>query len=165
VAIDYKATSEATRQALVQAGLTPHQAAIYEALIQHGPQKATRLAFLAGVPRTLSYRVLTELEAEDLVTKKDEPGRVSVFAPAHPLELRKLAERRIEEAKAAQSLMEEALPDLIRGFDDILGALPESELYARVALYAGRASLGPLSLSERSSMQKALADLLEKLSR
>lgn len=162
--MQYKPISEASRQALVQAGLTPHQASIYEALIQHGPQKATRLAFLAGVPRTLSYKVLMELEAEGLVTKKDESGRVSVFTPAHPLELKKLAERRIEEAKAAKSLMEEALPDLIRGFDDILGTLPESELYARVALYAGRASLGSLSLSERSSMQKALEDLLEKLS-
>lgn len=160
----YKPISEVSRQALAQAGLTPHQAAIYESLIQHGAQKATKVAFLAGVPRTLSYKVLEELEAEGLVLKKDEPGRVSLFAPAHPLELRKLAERRLEDAKAAKSLIEEALPALIQGFDDFLGTLPESELYARVALYAGRASLGSLSLSERSSMQKALADLLEKLS-
>jgi predicted transcriptional regulator len=161
--MQYKPISELSRRALVQAGLTPHQAALYEALIQHGPQKATRLAFLAGVPRTLSYKVLDELEAEGLVVKKDEPGKVSLFTPIHPLELKKLAERRLEETKTAKSLIEEALPDLIRGFDEVLGALPEAELYARVALYAGRAGLGPLSAQERLAMQKALQDLLGAL--
>jgi sugar-specific transcriptional regulator TrmB len=164
VAIDYKPISELSRQALAEAGLTPHQAAIYEALIQRGPQKATRLAFLAGVPRTLSYKVLEELVAAGLVVRQDEPGKVSLFLPSHPLELKKLAERRLEEAEAAKALIERALPDLIRGFDDYLGALPESELYARVAFYAGRAGLGALSAQERSAMQKALKDLLEKLS-
>jgi len=159
----YKPISEVSRQALTQAGLTPHQAAVYEVLIQHGPQKATKVAFLAGVPRTLSYRVLDELAAAGLVAKKDEPGRVSVFTPAHPLELKKLAERRLEEAEAAKTLMDRALPDLVKGFDELLGTLPEAELYSRVAFYAGRAGLGPLSAQERSSMQKALQDLLGAL--
>ncbi len=164
MAIDYKPISELSRQALAGVGLTPHQAALYEALIQHGPQKATRLAFLAGVPRTLSYKVLEELEVQGLVTKQDA-GKVSVFTPTHPLELKKLAERRLQEAGAAKTLIDRALPDLIRGFDDYLGTLPESELYARVALYAGRAGLSPLSAQERSSMQKALQDLLGVLTK
>lgn len=162
MAIDYKPISEMSRQALAGMGLTPHQTAVYEALIQHGPQKATRLAFLAGVPRTLSYRVLEELVAQGLVVRQ-ESGKVARFAPAHPLELKKLAERRLEEADAAKTLINKALPDLVRGFDDHLGTLPESELYARVALYAGRAGLGALSTQERLAMQKALQDLLERL--
>lgn len=161
--MQYKPISELSRQALAEVGLTPHQAAIYEALIQHGPQKATKVAFLAGVPRTLSYKVLQELEVEGLVFKKDEPGRVSVFAPTHPLELKKLAKRRLEKAQVAEELIQQALPDLVQGFDDHLGTLPEQELYGRVASYAGRAGLGLLSASERSAMQKALKDLLEKL--
>lgn len=161
----YKPISELSRQALAQVGLTPHQAAVYEALIQHGPQKATRLAFLAGVPRTLSYKVLEELEAAGLVLKKDEPGKVSLFIPAHPLELKKLAERRAEEAEAAKTLINRALPDLIRGFDDYLGTLSESELFARVALYAGKAGLAPLNSQERLAMQKALQDLLAVLAK
>lgn len=163
--MQYKPISEVSRRALVQAGLTPHQAALYEALIQHGPQKATRLAFLAGVPRTLSYRVLEELEAIGLITRQDGPGKVSIFVPAHPLELKKLVKSRLDKAQEAEVLINKALPDLIRGFDDYLGTLPESELYARVAMYAGRAGLTPLSAQERSLMQKALQDLLGALAK
>ncbi len=162
--MQYKPISELSRQALVGAGLTPHQAAVYEALIQHGPQKATRLAFLAGVPRTLSYKVLEGLEAEGLVVKMDS-GKVARFAPVHPLELKKLAERRLEEAEAAKTLITRALPDLIRGFDDYLGTLPEAELYSRVVAYVGKASMGSLSAQERSAMQKALQDLLGALAK
>ncbi|MDB5225673.1 MAG: hypothetical protein JWL87_625 [Candidatus Adlerbacteria bacterium] len=163
MAIDYKASSEASRQALVQAGLTPSQSAVYEALIHYGPQKATRLAFLAGVPRTLSYKMLEELQELGLVVKKDEAGRVSLFTPAHPFKLKELAERRLEDARSAKQLVEEVLPALVRNFDSMLGSLPEAELYAQVAMYAGRAGLGDLSAQERLLMQKALTDLLETL--
>ncbi len=168
VAIDYKPISELARRALVEAGLSAHQSAIYEALIQRGPQKATRLAFLAGVPRTLSYKVLDELVAAGLVTKKDEPGRVSQFVPVHPIELKKMAQRRLDEAASAKQLVDQALPELVRGYDEYIGALPESELYARVALYAGRAGLGTqsnMSASEKFELQKALKDLLAQLTK
>lgn len=164
MAVDYKATSELSRRALMQAGLSAGQAAIYEALIHYGPQKATKLAFLSGVPRTLSYTYIEELIQLGLVIKA-ESGKVARFVPAHPLELKKLAELRLEEAQAAKSLMNEALPALIRGFDDVLGTWSESELYSRVAHYAGKASLAPLSAQERSSMQKALQDLLGALAK
>ena len=163
MAIDYKTSSEAARQALVRAGLTPHQAAIYEALIQRGPQKATRLAFLAGVPRTLSYKVLDELAAEGLVTKKDERGRVTLFAPAHPLKLKELAERRLEEAKQAKTTLEDVLTSLIHDFDANLAVLPEKELYAKVARYAGKACMAELSRSERSSLLAAIKGLSARL--
>lgn len=163
--MEYKASSELSRQALVQAGLSSGQSSIYEALIHYGPQKATKLAFLAGVPRTLSYKMLDELESLGLVSKKDEPGRVSLFIPAHPLKLKELAERRLEDAQATKKLMEEALPGLMRDFDSLLGTMPGAELYARVAMYAGKAGLGPLSLSERSALQEALKNLLVSLTK
>ncbi len=159
----YKPISEASRQALTQTGLTPHQAAIYEALIQHGPQKATRLAFLAGVPRTLSYKALEVLEAEGLVSKKDELGRVSVFVPAHPLKLKELMDRRLEEAQGAKVALEGTLSRLIHEFDAISSVLPEKELYAQVARYAGKGCLEELSVSERSSLKVAIENLLNRL--
>lgn len=122
MAIDYKQPSEISRQALVQAGLTPHQSAVYEALIHFGPQKATKLAFLAGVPRTLSYKVLDELEALGLVVKKDEPSKVSLFTPAHPLKLKELADRRLEEAKGAKNALEGALAKLVSDFNTVAGS-------------------------------------------
>lgn len=117
---------------------------------------------MAGVPRTLSYTYTEELIQLGLVTK-EESSKVARFIPAHPLELKKLAERRLEEAQAAKTLMDKALPDLIREFDELLGTLPASDLYSRVAQYAGRASLSPLSAQERQTMQKALEDLLKTL--
>jgi sugar-specific transcriptional regulator TrmB len=122
VAIDYKASSELSRQALVQAGLTEGQSSIYEALIHYGPQKATKLAFLAGVSRTLSYKMLDELEGLGLVSKKDEPGRVAVFTPAHPLKLKELADKRLEEAKDAKVALDGALSKLISDFNTVSGA-------------------------------------------
>ncbi len=117
----YKASSEVSLQALVQAGLTQHQAAVYEVLIQHGSQKATKIAFLAGVPRTLSYKVLDELKADGLVVKKDEPGKVSVFTPAHPLKLKELADKRLVEAKDAKVALESTLSSLISDFNTVSG--------------------------------------------
>jgi sugar-specific transcriptional regulator TrmB len=122
MAVDYKASSEVSRQALVQAGLTPSQSAVYEALIHYGPQKATKIAFLAGVPRTLSYKVLDELEKQGLVAKKDEVGAVSIFTPAHPLKLKELAERRVEEAKEAKTALEGTLAKLISDFNTVAGS-------------------------------------------
>lgn len=120
--MEYKATSEVSRQALIQAGLTAQQASIYESLIKHGPQKATKLAFLAGVPRTLSYKVLDELEGLGLVAKKDEEGSVSLFTPAHPLKLKELADKRLEEAKEAKVALEGTLAKLISDFNTVAGA-------------------------------------------
>ncbi|HEV7449334.1 MAG TPA: helix-turn-helix domain-containing protein [Candidatus Paceibacterota bacterium] len=122
MAVDYKASSDVSREALVQAGLSKHQASVYEALIHYGPQKATKVAFLSGVPRTLSYKVLDELEAQGLVSKKDEPGKVSVFTPAHPLKLKELADQRLEEAKGAKVALEGTLAKLISDFNTVAGS-------------------------------------------
>lgn len=157
--MQYKAASEATRQALAQAGLTGHQAALYEALIQHGPQKATRLAFLAGVPRTLSYKVLEELAAKGLVGKKDQQKGVSVFSPTHPLVLMEGVKQRIAEAEEAKT----ALHKLVLEFDAMLGTISGQSLYTKVASYASRASMGPLSATERAEMRDALEAVLKSI--
>ncbi len=119
--MDYKPTDELSRQALVQAGLTSGQSSIYEVLIQRGPLTATKLSFLAGVPRTLSYKVLDELRALELVVKKDEPGKVALFTPAHPLKLKELADKRLDEAKDAKKALDSALAKLISDFNTVAG--------------------------------------------
>ncbi len=119
--MEYKVSSEVVRQALTQSGLSPGQSALYEALIQHGPLTATRLSFLAGVPRTLSYKLLGELEALELVTKSDKPGEIALFVGAHPLKLKELADKRIEEAKNAKNALDSALTKLISDFNTVAG--------------------------------------------
>lgn len=149
MAVDYKATSEISRQALVQAGLSDAQASIYEALIHYGPQRATKVAFLAGVPRTLSYKVLDELEVQGLVAKKDEPGAVALFTPAHPLKLKELAERRLEDAKVAKQALDSTLAKLISDFNTVAGA-PGVRILEGVA---GVAELYEDELNERQPIR------------
>jgi sugar-specific transcriptional regulator TrmB len=118
--MEYKTSDEFSRQALVQSGLSASQSALYEVLIQNGPLTATRAAFLASVPRTLSYKVLDELQELGLISKKDEPG-VALFSPAHPLKLKELAEKRLTEAKDAKVALDSALSKLISDFNTVAG--------------------------------------------
>lgn len=86
-------------------GLTLDQAKLYEALVKKGPQPASKLAREAGVSRTLSYKVLAELQEKGLVTRNDVDGAISTFTPAHPLQLNALVE---EQNKRAQTAVDTA---------------------------------------------------------
>lgn len=114
-------------QALVQGGLTQTQAALYETLVQHGPLNARRASFLAGVSRTLGYKIFNELEKLGLVVKKDELGSVAVFSPAHPLKLKELAEKRLDEAMGAKKTLDIAIFQLISDFNKSSGQ-PEVQI-------------------------------------
>ncbi len=107
--LEYKPTSELTKKVFMRVGLTKHQASMYEALIQHGEQTATRAAFLASTPRTLSYRVLKELEILGLVTKTDKPGDVALFKATDLANLHKMADKRLNEAAEAKNKLEKVL--------------------------------------------------------
>ena len=147
--MDYKSSSEVVRQSLVQSGLTPGQSALYEVLIQHGPLTATRLSFLAGVPRTLSYKLLGELEDLELVTKTENPGEVGRFVAAHPLKLKELADKRVEEAKNAKSALDSTLAKLISDFNTVAGQ-PGVRILEGVA---GIAELYEDQLNERQPLK------------
>jgi sugar-specific transcriptional regulator TrmB len=105
--------------ALIQGGLTPAQASLYETLIQQGQLNARRASFIAGVPRTLGYKILGELEALGLVVKNDKPGKVAEFSAAHPAKLKELAEKRFEQARDAKVALESAVFKLISDFDRV----------------------------------------------
>ncbi len=106
-------------QALVQGGLSLHQAALYECLVRRGALTASKASFLAGVPRTLAYKVLGELQNLGLVIKKDEKGSVSRFTAAHPLKLKEFADKKLEEAKGAKIALERAILKLEAEFHAI----------------------------------------------
>ena len=109
-------------QVLIQSGLTPHQAALYECLARRGEQTASRASFLAGVPRTLGYKVLSELQGLGLVSKREVPGKVARFGAAHPLKLKELAERRLNDAKEATLALDSSLATLISDFNTVADA-------------------------------------------
>lgn len=106
---------------LVQAGLEPNQAAIYEVLIKNGSLPAGKIYQKTPLKRGLVYKVLDELVDIGLVSKKDEPGKVAIFEPAHPLKLKELAEQKEKEAKTAQSALEGVLGNLTSAFNLAVG--------------------------------------------
>ncbi len=104
-------------QTLTQAGLEADQAHVYEALLQNGPLTAGRIHQRTPLKRGLVYKVLEELQALGLVTKKDALGKVAIFEPAHPLKLKELAETKEKQAKQAQGALEGVLPQLTSQFN------------------------------------------------
>lgn len=105
------------QQSLIQAGLAKDQAAVYETLVKRGLSLASDVAYAAGVSRPLTYKVLDELIALGLVEKKEEPKKVARFEAAHPLKLKDVAQKRVEEARDAESALEGVLGKLTSDFN------------------------------------------------
>lgn len=99
-------------QSLQQAGLTQDQALIYEVLLKNGPLKASKVHQKTPLKRGWVYKLLEDLSKMGLVEKAEEPGKVAVFSPAHPLLLRNLAETKERQAKDAQVALTDVLPQL-----------------------------------------------------
>lgn len=104
------------QQTLIQTGLEKNQAAVYEALIKNGPLPASDAARSAGLGRPLAYKVLDELVSLGLVEKQDE-YKVARFAPAHPLKLKEVIEKRLEQAQGARVALDGVLGKLTSDFN------------------------------------------------
>ena len=66
-------------QSLIQAGLSPEEALIYECLIKNGSSKAGKIALKTPLKRGLVYKTLDLLENQGLVIKHEDKGKVAVF--------------------------------------------------------------------------------------
>jgi sugar-specific transcriptional regulator TrmB len=106
---------------LTQAGLALDQATIYELLIQNGAMPAGKISQKTPLKRGLVYKVLDELIAMGLVLKKEVPGKVALFEPAHPLKLKELAEKKEEQAKNAQNVLNGVLGALTSSYNLVSG--------------------------------------------
>ena len=104
-------------QSLIEAGLTKDEALVYETLVLRGPLQAGVLARHTPLSRPLVYKVLSGLEAVGLVEKRDEPGKVALFAPAHPLKLKELLDKRFESAQNAKVALDGAIGHMISDFN------------------------------------------------
>lgn len=69
---------------LIEAGLSEEQALTYQGLLERGPQKASSIASWTGIKRSLTYKILEQLESLALVSKKGGSGTVSTFIANHP---------------------------------------------------------------------------------
>lgn len=115
-------------QHLIQAGLTAEQARTYGALIKRGTSAASDIARKAGVSRTLTYKVLGELQTMGLVEKKAEAGKVAVFVAAHPLRLKELVEKKQQDAKDALSALDGIMGAMSSAYN-VAGGKPGIEFF------------------------------------
>ncbi len=84
---------------LVQLGLTHNQAAVYEALLQHGQSKAAVLIKETGLHRNIVYEALDALEKRLLIFKTTQGG-VALFQLSDPDSLLTEANQRLSLAQA-----------------------------------------------------------------
>ena len=108
-------------QSLIQIGLAKDQAAVYGVLVKFGPLQVRYIQRHTSLSRPLIYRALKGLIAADLVEKRDEPGKVSVFIPAHPLKLKEFIRNKKEEAEDADRALSGIFPKLSSDFNLISG--------------------------------------------
>jgi sugar-specific transcriptional regulator TrmB len=104
-------------ETLARAGLSGDQSRVYEALLKQGPIPASKISSYVGLKRGLTYKILGELEEMGLVTKRDKPGAVALFEPAHPLKLKDLADQKAREASDAHVAIEGVIHSLISDFN------------------------------------------------
>lgn len=106
---------------LKQAGLSEEQAVTYEALLDKGPQKASTLALWTGIKRSLTYKVLEQLENMGLVEKKGGAGTVALFYPAHPSILLDKIDRDKKNLELAKEVVSLGIGNLASKYNLIAG--------------------------------------------
>lgn len=102
---------------LTDAGLSPNQAKIYETVTRHGRLSASDAARIAGVPRTLGYKALQDLQVLGLIEKEKKPGKSTSFYAVNPLKLKDIVEQRYRKSKAAKVALDGVLGKLISDFN------------------------------------------------
>jgi len=99
---------------LIQLGLQPNEALIYEILLEKGKSRARALVDESGLGRGNVYNILENLEKDGLVTTYE--GKQTLYEAADPSKLRKLVEKKKQDAKALESQFDTALSQLSSSF-------------------------------------------------
>ncbi|MBT6954879.1 MAG: hypothetical protein HN991_00815 [Candidatus Jacksonbacteria bacterium] len=138
------------KEVLNQAGLSQDQAEIYEILLKNGALTAGKINQNTPIKRGLVYKLLDQLMEFGLVEKEEDPGKVALFKPNHPLKIKDLAKNREQQAKDAQRVLEGVIPSLVSDFNLISGkpgvqffegkeafkAITDDSLTAKEAIYS-----------------------------
>ncbi len=95
---------------LLQLGLSDKQIVLYEMLLKTPHQTAQKLADATGIKRTNVYRLLDELEREELIVADDR--KVKTFATSEPQALQKLLQRKQSVLKQTAGSLSAILPVL-----------------------------------------------------
>ncbi len=106
---------------LSKIGLTKDQASVYTCLLQKGSSPASRVALYTKLSRPLTYKLLDELIAYNIVTKEDSAGVVARFTAEHPLKLRELITQKRNELEQKNSALEDIMSSLVSEYTALSG--------------------------------------------
>ena len=105
---------------LIDSGLSPEQAKIYEVLLKSGSVQAGRLALIVGIKRPLVYKILEQLMALGLV-EKVENKKIARFLPTHPSKVKELLEKKGQEVESAKGALDSIIGNMYSDFNLISG--------------------------------------------
>jgi sugar-specific transcriptional regulator TrmB len=113
---------------LINLGLTEDEAIIYNVLLEGGFMPARTVATRANIGRPLTYKILDDLIAKEVVEKKDTGGKISLFAPVHPRELEKLLEKKKTDIENTKKALDESIGQMISKYNLFIGK-PNVQFY------------------------------------
>jgi HTH-type transcriptional regulator, sugar sensing transcriptional regulator len=105
------------KEILSRTDLTPSQSEILEFLYQNKEAKASEVAKNIRKSRTIVYKDLEELEQMGLIEKKEKTNQVALFSATHPSLLKNLLDKKEEQIKKDQELLDNYLPKILSSFN------------------------------------------------
>jgi len=97
---------------LIQAGLSPKEAEIYQILLESGQVPANKILPLTKLKRTTVYSVLLELEKKGLI-EKDESRGLAEFRTKHPFALKEYLDNQANRIQKTNAKLDFVLPNFI----------------------------------------------------
>jgi sugar-specific transcriptional regulator TrmB len=88
---------------LIECGLTPEQAKIYAYLLANGYSPAKVISAKTGIGRAFVYKIIDQLITLDLVEKRDDMAKITLFFPKHPRNIKEMVEIRSNKFQHALS--------------------------------------------------------------
>lgn len=113
---------------LIDAGLSAEQTKIYLYLLENGLVNAKVIATKTGIGRTLTYKVLGQLNAMGMVEKRESPGKVTLFFPTHPQKIKDLISNKKNEVSTALDGLNTVFASLTSNYNILLGK-PSIQFY------------------------------------
>jgi sugar-specific transcriptional regulator TrmB len=117
---------------LIDCGLSMEQAKIYIYLINNGFSPAKLISSKTGIGRALTYKIIDQLIALNLVEKHEDIGKIALFLPKHPRYIKEMIEKNRQNINHAFADFNNIFGTLSSEFNAISGK-PNIKFYEGVA--------------------------------
>jgi sugar-specific transcriptional regulator TrmB len=112
-------------------GFSPDQIAVYTTLLEYKKLPASAIASKSKVSRVITYNILSHFVDMGVAEKIEAPKSIALFSASSPENLRKLIERKKNEANSFESACEQAIATLKPKFN-LLSNKPGVSFYEGV---------------------------------